>query len=350
MKQDIKSRTIEQLQEEFSLLSLPRFRAGQVYAWLHQKGARSFEEMTNLPKDLRAQLDGRYYINRLEVERLLVSKVDGTEKYLLRLGDGNCIEAVLMEYHHGNTLCISTQVGCRMGCKFCASTLGGLVRNLTASEMLDEVYTAERVSGRTVGGVVLMGIGEPLDNFDNVVAFMTILSSKEGRNLSLRHLSLSTCGLVPEIERLAQYRFPLTLSISLHAPQDVTRRQIMPIANRYPLKELMAACERYFAETGRRISFEYALIAGQNDTPAHAKELAKLLGGKNCHINLIPVNEVKERAARRPQKAAVEAFRASLERAGLNATVRRELGSDIAAACGQLRRESARQTEQKEEL
>ena len=349
-KIDYKSLTLGELKTLLGEMGQPAFRAGQVYSWLHQKQVTSFEEMTNLPQALRDRLAQEGYITVHKVARKLVSKLDGTQKFLFQLRDGNCIETVLMKYKHGNSLCISSQVGCRMGCNFCASTLGGLVRNLTASEMLDEVYTAERVSGRTVGGVVLMGIGEPLDNFDNVVAFMTILSSKEGRNLSLRHLSLSTCGLVPEIERLAQYRFPLTLSISLHAPQDVTRRQIMPIANRYPLKELMAACERYFAETGRRISFEYALIAGQNDTPAHAKELAKLLGGKNCHINLIPVNEVKERAARRPQKAAVEAFRASLERAGLNATVRRELGSDIAAACGQLRRESARQTEQKEEL
>lgn len=346
---DIKSMTLEELTAWLKEQGEPAFRAKQIFHWLY-RGVSSFDEMTDLSKALREKLASLAFLTPPQAARKQVSRLDGTIKYLWELSDGNCVEAVLMRYQHGNTVCISCQVGCRMGCAFCASTLAGKVRNLTPAEMIDQVLFTQLDSGAPISNIVLMGIGEPLDNFDNVVAFMTILSSKEGRNLSLRHLSLSTCGLVPEIERLAQYRFPLTLSISLHAPQDVTRRQIMPIANRYPLKELMAACERYFAETGRRISFEYALIAGQNDTPAHAKELAKLLGGKNCHINLIPVNEVKERAARRPQKAAVEAFRASLERAGLNATVRRELGSDIAAACGQLRRESARQTEQKEEL
>lgn len=346
MKQDILEKTLATLADEFAALSLPPFRARQVYAWLHEKRAGSFSQMTDLPKALRELLDGRYSITGLPVEQRLCSRLDATQKFLLRLADGNCVETVLMEYRHGNTVCISTQVGCRMGCGFCASTLGGLVRSLTAGEMLAQVYAAERESGKKAGGVVLMGIGEPLDNFDAVVQFLTLLSSPQGKNLSLRHVSLSTCGLAPQIDALAALGLPLTLSVSLHAADDETRSALMPINRRYPIAQLMAACKRYFKATGRRISFEYALVCGKNDTPQHAQRLIALLRGMNCHVNLIPVNEVAERGCRRPRRRQVEQFQKSLSQGGLNATVRRELGSDIAAACGQLRRSHAKEGSQ----
>lgn len=339
-KRDIKSDTLEQLTAYLGELGLPKFRAGQLYSWLHEKRVATFAEMSNLPAGLRSQLDEKCYINALRIKKKLVSRLDGTVKYLYELRDGNCVEAVLMSYHHGDSLCISTQVGCRMGCKFCASTLAGRVRNLTAAEMLDEVYTAQADSGRRVDGVVLMGIGEPLDNFDNVMAFLEILSSKEGLNLSLRHVSLSTCGLVEQIRALAKRKLQLTLSVSLHAPNDAIRSQSMPINQKYPMAELLAACRDYFQETGRRISFEYALIAGVNDSPECAAELAARLRGMGAHVNLIPVNEVAETGYRRGDRAGIEAFRSRLEQLGVNATIRRELGADIAAACGQLRRQS----------
>ncbi len=339
---DIKSMTLEELQDLMAREGLPKYRAGQLFAWLHQKQVLSFEEMTNLPKVLQQRLEELCHINRLTVERKLQSQLDETVKYLFGLEDGNCVESVLMRYKHGDSLCISTQVGCRMGCKFCASTLGGLVRNLTPAEMLDEVYTAARDSGRKISSLVLMGIGEPLDNYDNVLRFLKLLSHKDGLNLSLRHVSLSTCGLVDRIERLMEENLPLTLSISLHATDNEKRSQIMPVNNRWHIEALLDVCKRYFARTGRRISFEYALIEGVNDSPEDAKALADLLKGFICHVNLIPVNQVKETGFSRSSRQAVERFQKLLENLQINATVRRELGSDINAACGQLRRDTGR--------
>jgi len=319
-------------------LGEPKYRAGQIYGWLHKKQVRTFGEMTNLPAPLRRKLEAAAYVANPETRLRLESKLDGTKKYLFAFPDGNCVETVWMEYHHGPSLCISTQVGCRMGCKFCASTLGGLVRDLTAGEMLGEVYEAQRQAGKPISSLVLMGIGEPLDKLQNDLNFLAILSSPEGQGLSLRHVSLSTCGLVPGIRELMGKKLGLTLSVSLHAADDETRSGIMPVDRQYPIGELMAACKEYFAVTGRRISYEYALIDGVNDTVEGARRLAELLKGQNCHVNLIPVNPVAERKTRRSSREAVARFAAELERRGVNATVRRELGSDIAAACGQLRR------------
>lgn len=337
---DIKSMTQQELARFLKELGEPAFRAKQVFTWLH-RGVTSFEDMTNLSKPLREKLAERCFITAPTVARKQESRLDGTIKYLWELSDGNCIETVLMQYHHGNTVCISSQVGCRMGCAFCASTIAGKVRDLRPSEMLDQVLFTQLDSGREVSNIVLMGIGEPLDNYQNVLDFLTILSSPEGRNLSLRHVSLSTCGLCDRIDALAELGLGLTLSISLHAADDETRNSIMPVNRQYNIARLMASCKNYFAKTGRRISYEYALIAGVNDSPAHAEALAALLGGQNCHVNLIPVNPVAERGTRRPEKSAVQRFAARLGALGLNATVRRELGSDIAAACGQLRRAEA---------
>lgn len=339
-KLDIKSLTGEELAAWLKERGEPAYRARQIYTWLHSRLVTSFDQMTDLPKSLRARLEEECTLTVIRVKLKLCSKLDETVKYLFELPDGQCVEAVLMEYKHGTSLCISTQVGCRMGCAFCASTLGGLVRSLEVSELLEEVYTAQRDSGKRVDSLVLMGIGEPLDNYDNVVKFLRMLSSPQGLNLSLRHVSLSTCGLVDQIDRLAQEKMGLTLSISLHATDNETRSGIMPVNRRWPMEELLAACKRYFAVTGRRVSFEYALIAGVNDSPAQAAQLAKLLGGFGCHVNLIPVNKVKERTInRRSSREAIAAFQQVLERHGINATVRRELGADINAACGQLRRE-----------
>lgn len=343
---DIKSLYLPELEAQLADLGQPKFRAKQLFSWLHEKRVSSFEQMSNLPQSLRAQLEERYYINSLKIVRRLESKLDGTVKYLLELRDKNCVEAVLMRYKHGNSLCISTQVGCRMGCKFCASTLAGLVRSLKASEMLDEIYTAVADSGERVDSVVLMGIGEPLDNYDNVLRFLRLISAPEGYGLSLRHLSLSTCGLVDKIYQLAEEDLGLTLSISLHAPNNEIRGQTMPINQRWPVEELLEACRAYFAKTGRRISFEYSLIEGVNDEPQHARELAKLLGGMPTHVNLIPVNPVKERDFRRGSRQKIEGFQHQLQQLGINATIRRELGADINAACGQLRRDYMEQEEE----
>ena len=341
-KLDIKSMTLQELKTEMAALEEKPFRAAQIYRWLHQKnhGIRSFSQMTDISGALAEKLDQRYYINALSIQRKLVSKIDGTVKYLFGLTDGNCVEAVVMRYKYGNSLCISTQVGCKMGCKFCASTLAGWVRNLTPSEMLDEIYAAQEDTGEKIASLVLMGIGEPLDNYDNVIRFLTILSSPEGQNLSLRHVSLSTCGLVDRIYDLMKLKLGLTLSISLHAPNDEIRRQTMPVSLRYDIDTLLKACRDYFSYTGRRISFEYALIAGVNDSPECARELANRLKGMPCHVNLIPVNPVKERGYRRGSKQNILHFQQMLQHLGINATVRRELGSDINAACGQLRRET----------
>lgn len=327
-------------------LGEPKYRAGQLYHWLHKKQVSTFEEMNNLPAPLRQRLAQTAFITPVTTRRRLESALDGTRKFLFALADGSCIETVWMEYHHGPSLCISTQVGCRMGCQFCASTLGGLVRNLTPGEMLQEVYEAQRQMGRPISSLVLMGIGEPLDNLPNVLAFLDILCSEEGQQLGWRHVSLSTCGLVPGIRELMDKKLGLTLSISLHAPDDAARSAIMPVNRSYPIGELMAVCREYFAVTGRRISYEYALIDGVNDSPEQAAALARLLKGQTCHVNLIPVNPVAERATRRSSRAAVERFARRLGQLGVNATVRRELGADIAAACGQLRRQSAASPEE----
>ena len=346
-KQDIKSLFLEELEEQLAALNQPKFRAKQIFSWLHEKQVTSFEDMTNLPAALRQSLKQQYYIAAAQIARRLQSQLDGTVKYLFRFNDGNCVEAVLMKYKYGNSLCISTQVGCRMGCKFCASTLGGLVRSLTASEMLEEIYAATRDSGQRVSNVVLMGIGEPLDNYDTVLRFLKLLSMPGGYQLSLRHLSLSTCGVVDKIYQLAQEDLGLTLSISLHAPNNEIRSQTMPVNQRWNVEELVEACRAYFAKTGRRISFEYALIEGVNDEPCHARELAQRLRGMPAHVNLIPVNPVKERGFTRGPRKKIEAFQAQLEKLGVNATIRRELGADINAACGQLRREQAQEEERR---
>lgn len=319
-------------------LGEPKYRAGQIYHWLHKKQVRTFDEMTSLSAAWRERLKETSFLSRPETRLRLTSALDGTQKFLFAFPDGNCVETVWMEYRHGPSLCVSTQAGCRMGCKFCASTLGGLVRNLTAGEMLGEVYDAQREMGRPVSSLVLMGIGEPLDNLDNVLDFLDILSSPEGQNLSLRHVSLSTCGLIPGIRALMEKKLGLTLSVSLHAADDETRSGIMPVNQKYPIEELMAVCKEYFTVTGRRVSYEYALIDGVNDGIEEAKKLAALVKGQNCHVNLIPVNPVAERDTRRSSREAVERFAAELSKRGVNATIRRELGSDIAAACGQLRR------------
>ena len=338
---DIKSLSLEEMEPLLMELGLKKFQVKEVFSWLHQKQVESFDEMTNISKAGREALDKKFYINFLKITKKLVSSLDGTIKYLYRLRDGQMVESVLMHYQHGNSLCISTQAGCRMGCKFCASTLAGLARNLTPSEMLDEIYTAQRDSGEKVNSVVLMGIGEPLDNYDNVLRFLRILSSKEGMNMSLRHVSLSTCGIVPMIDRLAEENLQLTLSISLHAPNNAIRDQMMPVNKRWNVDELLTACDRYFEKTGRRISYEYALVGGVNDSVDAARELGRRMHGKNCHVNLIPVNEVKERGFKKGSKESIRKFANILEGYGVTTTVRRELGSDINAACGQLRRQQA---------
>ena len=340
MKQDLKSMTLAEMQAAFRELGEPAFRAKQVFVWLH-RGAASFDEMTNLSKPLRQRLDGLYDITAPEIVRKLQSQKDGTIKYLWKLRDGNCVESVLMQYHHGNSICISSEVGCPMGCKFCASTLGGLVRRLEPSELLDQVIFAQKDSGMEISNIVLMGIGEPLDNFDNVMRFLELVNSPHGMNIGMRHISLSTCGVVPGIDALAEEDLQLTLSVSLHAPDSETRSRIMPVNRAWDVEELFAACHRYFRRTGRRISFEYAMIDGVNDTPEHARLLAKHARRVCAHVNLIPLNHVEERAFRPSTPEHLKAFIRILERAGVNVTVRRKLGSDVDASCGQLRKKVA---------
>ena len=337
MQLDLKSMTLSELQALFRQWEEPAFRAKQVYIWMH-RGVKSFDEMTNLPKTLRQKLDMQCRLSVPEVERKQCSRQDGTIKYLWRLQDGNCVETVLMRYHHGNTVCISSQVGCRMGCQFCASTLGGLVRNLTPAEMLDQVLFTQVESGLPISNIVLMGIGEPLDNFDNVLRFLELVNSPDGMNIGMRHISLSTCGLVEKIDKLAEHRLQLTLSVSLHAPDDETRAGMMPVDRKWPVDTLLAACERYFAKTGRRVSFEYAMVSGVNDTEQHAVRLAAKLRGTGSHVNLIPLNRVEERSYVPSTHSAVTRFQKQLEDAGITVTVRRSLGGDIDASCGQLRR------------
>ena len=334
---NLKSLTLEELTQLLKDRNQPAFRAKQVFTWLH-KGVRTYEEMTNLPKDLREALAEEYPICPPEAVRRQESRRDGTIKYLWRLSDGNCVETVLMRYRYGNTVCISTEVGCRMGCAFCASTLGGLVRRLEPFEMLDQVLFTQVDSGRPVSHIVLMGIGEPLDNFDNVMRFLELVNSPAGINISMRHISLSTCGLVPKIHELAERKLQLTLSISLHAPNDAVRDRIMPVNRAYPMEALLSACRRYYQATGRRISFEYAMIRDVNDSQADAKELLRRLKGLPAHFNLIPLNHVEESPLKPSTRAAVAAFQKTLEEGGVPATVRRTLGGDIDASCGQLRR------------
>ena len=334
---NLKNLTQPELAAILQELGQPAFRAGQVFAWLH-KGVRSYDEMTNLPKNLREVLAENYPICPPKVVRKQESARDGTIKYLWKLSDGNCVETVLMRYHYGNTVCISTEVGCRMGCAFCASTLGGLVRRLEPFEMLDQVLFTQVDSGLPVSHIVLMGIGEPLDNFENVLRFLELVNTPQGMNISMRHVSLSTCGLVPKIDELAKRKLQLTLSVSLHAPNDETRNKIMPVNRAYPSEELLNACRRYYAETSRRISFEYAMIDGVNDSEADAKELLRRLKGLPAHFNLIPLNHVEESPLKPSSRAAVARFQKILEDGGIPATVRRTLGGDIDASCGQLRR------------
>ena len=333
----IKSMTLPEIGALLKELGQPAFRGKQLYSWLH-KGVRSYDEMTNLPASLRQILAQRYPICPPEVVRKQESQKDGTIKYLWRLSDGNCVETVLMRYHYGNTVCISTEVGCRMGCAFCASTLGGLARRLEPYEMLDQVLFTQVDSGQPISHIVLMGIGEPLDNFDNVMRFLELVNSAEGMNISMRHISLSTCGLVPKIDELAKKKLQLTLSVSLHAPSDAVRDRIMPVNKAYPTDQLLDACRRYYETTGRRISFEYAMIDGVNDTEEAAKLLIRRLKGMSAHVNLIPLNHVEESPLKPSTRQNVARFQKLLEDAGIPATVRRSLGGDIDASCGQLRR------------
>lgn len=334
---EIKCLTLDELKPALTALGQPAFRARQVYTWLH-RGVRSFEEMTDLPKPLRQTLAERYLLTAPVPVRRQESRLDGTVKYLWQLHDGNCVETVFMRYHHGNTVCISSEVGCAMGCAFCASTIGGLVRRLSAGEMLDEVLFTELDTGEPLSNIVLMGIGEPLDNFDNVCRFLELVNSGEGMNIGMRHISLSTCGVVPRILELAESRLQLTLSVSLHAPDDETRSKIMPVNRRWPVEELLAACRAYYEKTGRRISFEYAMIRDVNDSPETARLLLKKLKGLPAHVNLIPLNNVEESPLKPSDRATVLRFQKQLEEAGVACTVRRTLGSDIDASCGQLRR------------
>ncbi|MCI8475359.1 MAG: 23S rRNA (adenine(2503)-C(2))-methyltransferase RlmN [Oscillospiraceae bacterium] len=332
---DLKSMDLEEMISFLKELEEPAFRGKQVFQWLH-RGVTSFEEMTNLSKPLREKLSQTCYITVPQVERKQTSQIDGTIKYLWRLRDGNCVETVLMRYHHGNTVCISCQVGCRMGCAFCASTIGGKVRDLTPSEMLDQVLFTQLDSGAEISNIVLMGIGEPLDNFDTVLRFLELVNSPEGMNIGMRHISLSTCGLTEKIDKLAQHQLQLTLSVSLHAPDDETRSRIMPANRGIGVEKLFETCRRYFETTGRRISYEYAMIDGVNDSDWQADLLVKHLKGIPGHVNLIPLNEVAE-SPFHPSKR-IRQFQERLERQGVTATVRRKLGGDIDASCGQLRR------------
>ena len=339
---NLNSMTLPELTAELKELGQPAFRGKQVYTWLH-KGVRSYEEMTNLPKGLRDALAEKHPLYTPQVVRRQESQKDGTIKYLWRLEDGNCVETVLMRYHYGNTVCISTEVGCAMGCAFCASTIGGLVRRLEPHEMLDEVLFTQIDSGLPISHVVLMGIGEPLDNFDHVMRFLELVNSPEGMNISMRHISLSTCGLVPKIDALAQKKLQISLAISLHGPNDQIRSRIMPVNKAYPIDVLLDACRRYYAATSRRIHFEYAMIDGVNDAPEHARELLRRLKGLPAHVNMIPLNHVEESPLKPSSKKAVAQFQKILEEGGVTATVRRTLGGDIDASCGQLRRKHQKQ-------
>lgn len=335
---DIKSLTLEELKQEMTEMGEKAFRAKQLYEWMHVKLARSYEEMTNIPKALLAKLQENYHYTCLEPVDVQTSQIDGTKKFLFSLGDGNYVESVWMQYHHGNSVCISSQVGCRMGCRFCASTLDGLERSLLPSEMLDQIYAITRITGERVSNVVVMGTGEPLDNYDNLLTFIRMLTDEDGLHISQRNLTVSTCGIVPNMRKLAKEKLQITLALSLHGSNQEKRAKLMPIANRYHIDEVIDACAYYFEQTGRRITFEYSLVAGVNDTDEDAAQLADLIGKLNCHINLIPVNPIKERDYRQSEKQQIQKFQNKLERNKINCTIRREMGRDIDGACGQLRR------------
>ena len=336
-KADIKSLDYEELALLVKELGQPAFRSRQLYEWMHVKRVERLEDMTNIPKAIKEAL-GEESLTTLVPLKVLVSGIDGTRKYLYKLEDGNVIESVFMRYKHGNSVCISSQVGCRMGCRFCASTLDGLTRNLRPSEMLEQIYAIERETGEKISNVVVMGCGEPLDNYDNLIKFIRLLTDEHGMNMSQRNLTVSTCGLVPRIKQLARLKLQMTLAISLHASSDEKRRELMPIANTFTIAEVLDACKYYFDETGRRISFEYSVVAGVNDTGEDALRLAGLLKNLNCHVNLIPVNPIEERDFKQPAAAAIDTFKKKLEKNGINVTIRREMGRDINGACGQLRK------------
>ena len=337
-KKDIKSLSLAEVTEEFLAMGEKKFRALQVFEWLHKRSVTEFGQMTNVSAGLRETLEKQYKLVSLREVRRLASAQDETVKFLFALPDDKVIESVFMKYKHGNSVCISSQAGCRMGCRFCASTLGGLERNLTASEMVEQIYRIQELTGERVSNVVVMGTGEPMDNYDNLIRFLHLISAPEGQGMSLRNITVSTCGIVENMRRFAEEGLPVTLALSLHAPNDEARKRLMPVANRYALKDVLAACDYYFEKTGRRISYEYSLVAGENDTEAEADALGKLLKGKNCHVNLIPVNPIKEREYKQSSFKNVLNFRKRLEKYNINVTIRRELGADIGAACGQLRK------------
>ena len=344
-KVDVKSLNLKELEEFLLSLGEKKFRAKQIYEWMHIHHVTSFDEMTNLSKNLRETLKEKADLIVLEEELVQISKIDGTRKYLFALADGNMIESVLMKYKHGNSVCVSSQVGCRMGCRFCASTLDGLVRNLTPSEILEQIYRIQESIGERISNVVVMGSGEPMDNYDNIVKFIELLTDEHGLHISQRNLTVSTCGLVPRMKQLADLKLQITLALSLHASSQEKRKELMPVANSYELSEVLDACRYYFDKTGRRITFEYSLVHGVNDTPEDAKELMGILKDRNCHLNLIPVNPIKERDFKKPDRKNALEFKNKLEKNGINVTIRRERGSDIDGACGQLRRRHAAKSE-----
>ncbi len=337
-KTDIKSQTLEELKNTVLELGEKPFRAKQLYEWMHVKLADNFDEMTNLSKDFRQKLKENCTLTALKKVEVQISKIDGTRKYLFALSDGNVVESVLMRYHHGNSVCISSQVGCKMGCRFCASTIGGWTRNLTSAEMLDQIYQIQKDSGERVSNVVVMGTGEPLDNYDSLLRFIHMLSDDKGLNISQRNITVSTCGIVPKMYELAEEKLQITLALSLHASSQEKREELMPIANKYSLDEVLDACRNYFEKTGRRITFEYSLVGGKNDSEEDAQRLAELIKGLNCHINLIPVNPIKERNFVRSEMKVILNFKNKLEKYQINVTIRREMGQDIDGACGQLRK------------
>lgn len=334
---DIKSLTLEELTLQLTEMTFPPFRARQIYQWLHEKLADRFDDMTNLPESMRKQLAEHFFITALKPVEVKISKVDGTRKYLFALPEGIVIESVWMKYRHGNSVCISSQAGCRMGCRFCASTILGLERNLLPSEMLDQVYQIQKDTGERVSNVVVMGSGEPMDNYDHLLRFIRLLSHEKGLNISQRNITVSTCGIVPGIRRLAKEGLAVTLALSLHGPTDQIRQELMPIARKYPLSEVLGACYEYYERTGRRLTFEYSLVKGVNDRPEEAKALALLLKPMHGHVNLIPVNPIQERNYRQSSLSNIQAFKNILEKNEINVTIRREMGRDIHGACGQLR-------------
>ncbi len=335
---DIRSMTFPELQEVVEQMGEKSFKAGQIFDWLHKKTVSGYDRMTNVSKALREKLAGEYPLYELETVQVQTSKIDGTKKFLFRLQDGHVIESVWMQYQHGNSVCISSQVGCRMGCRFCASTIGGLTRNLTAAEMLLQIYRIQNLTKERVSNVVVMGTGEPFDNYGELLKFLHILTDERGLHISQRNITVSTCGIVPRIYELADEKLQITLAISLHAPNDEKRKALMPVASRYSIRELLAACRYYFEQTGRRLTFEYSLVSGNNDSQQDADELAEKIKGLNCHVNLIPVNPIRERSFVQSDKKDVEKFKNKLEKYGINVTIRREMGRDIDGACGQLRK------------